>query len=102
VFVVDDDGIYLSGKTEADSEDGAGYPCNSFRRVTKTKEVAHMTIKVCASARCNRMTLRKQRFTDKFSIPRPRTDKMFGSGCQLGFKVEAGIRTGAFQIALGK
>ena len=39
--VVDDGGIYLSGKTEADSEDDAGYPCNSFRRVTKTKEVAH-------------------------------------------------------------
>ena len=48
MFVVDDDGIYLSGKTEADSEDDAGYPCNSFLRVTKTKEVAHMTIKVCA------------------------------------------------------
>jgi hypothetical protein len=48
VSVVDDDGIYLSGMTEDDSGDDAGYPYNSFRRVTKTKEVAHMTIRVCA------------------------------------------------------
>jgi hypothetical protein len=87
VSVVDDGGVYLSGKTEADSEDDAGYPCNSFRRVTKIKEIAHMTIKVCASARCNRMTSRKQRFTDKFSIPRPWIDKVLGVVVNLVLKL---------------
>jgi hypothetical protein len=39
VSVIDDDGICLSGKTEDDSVDDAGFPCSSCR-VHEIKETA--------------------------------------------------------------